>query len=91
MQFDFSIYHSGIVVVTPQTQEARDWCGENLQEGSDGSPVNCERNYAEDICRGILRDGLTIEKDGMRMVLEPDGDYDDGFALILKPKEVPLP
>ena len=54
--------HGSIVILTPQTPEARGWVNEHLPDDAQcfGRGVVIERRYFEDIYDGITADGLTI-------------------------------
>ena len=54
--------HGSIVILTPQTPEARGWVNEHLPDDAQwfGRGVVIERRYFEPIYDGITADGLTI-------------------------------
>ncbi len=60
---DFDIAdHGSIILLRPDTPEARDWIDEHLPADAlwHGGAVAIERRYFEDIYDGIVTDGLTI-------------------------------
>lgn len=60
---DFAVRDEGtIVLLTPQSEEARTWVAENLPEEAMtwGAAVVIEHRYADDIITGIEADGLTV-------------------------------
>jgi hypothetical protein len=64
MMADVSILDAGsILVVTPITEEAQQWCDEHLPDDAPmwGHGYAVERRYAGDILAGMVRDGLEVE------------------------------
>lgn len=65
MAADFGTYRDGsIVILTPQTDAAREWADEHLPEdtprwGVHGRAIGTR--YIEDILHGVVQDNLTWE------------------------------
>jgi len=74
---DFLLYDDGMSLLTPETIEARTWAAEHLGEDRVTLPcgsIGIDNNYVQDICHGILNDGLTIQMRGMTMYVGNSGD-----------------
>jgi hypothetical protein len=82
---DIRIYaDQSIALITPVTPKGRDWCDDEIFDAKPGrnrvgQSIPCELRYIQEICSGMLTDGLVLEKDGMRMFEGSDG------TLLLKP------
>lgn len=66
MQIDFSVLNEGtIAVVTPKTQEAKNWLIENVAINEEtqwwGPGIVVEHRFLDDLLQGITNDGLTIK------------------------------
>ena len=60
---DFEIIdHGSIVMLSPITNDAQDWCDEHLPEDAQwmGGACAIESRYVNDIISGIVDDGLTV-------------------------------
>lgn len=63
MSADFVIAdHGSIILLLPQTEEAKAWCEVHLPEDRPlfGAATAIERRYFADIYQGIIDDALTI-------------------------------
>lgn len=61
---DFTLsYHGSVVLLKPNTEAARSWVSFSLPEELPmfGSSVAVQPRYVDEICRGIVEDGLTVE------------------------------
>lgn len=61
-QLDFQAdNHGSIIMLTPETDAARDWCADNLPDDAQmfGNAFAIEPRYFGDIAAGLLADGLT--------------------------------
>lgn len=61
---NFTVRDEGsIVLLTPESPEARNWALEFLPEDAMrfGGAIVIEHRYADDIITGIQNDGLTVE------------------------------
>jgi hypothetical protein len=61
---DFTLsYHGSVVLLRPNTEAARTWASFSLPEELPmfGSSIAVNPRYVEEICHGILDDGLTVE------------------------------
>lgn len=68
--FDFRVIGEGSVyLLLPMTDAANNWCDDHLPEDAPmmATSYAIEHRYIQDISAGILRDGMTITKDGMAM------------------------
>jgi len=56
------VNHGSLVMLTPLTQAAKDWCEEHLPEDRQyfGRGVVVEPRYIGDIVDGIVNDGLVV-------------------------------
>jgi hypothetical protein len=76
--FDFSIYaDASVALITPLTSQANTWVTTYLRDSVSyryGDSIPCELRYIREICIGIIRGGLTITKDNMRMLINEDGE-----------------
>jgi len=54
--------HGSIVLLTPLSQEARDWITAYLPENTMrlGNAIAIERRYVPDIVEGLIADGITL-------------------------------
>lgn len=58
---DFSVRdHGSIIVLTPQTDAAREWVGENIDTDAWMGGVCIERRFFGNIYEGLTADGLSI-------------------------------
>ena len=67
---DFSLYDSGsILLLTPMSDEAKDWVKEHLPEDirTFGRGFAVEPRYMNDIMDGLTSEGLTIRGYGQRL------------------------
>ena len=70
---DFTINNAGsIVLIAPQTEEARAWVDEHIGRDNGFQPwyptVIAEPRYVADILEGIGAEGLDFDGDGMDFV-----------------------
>ena len=64
MKTDIYVRNEGtIVLFTPYSEPAQDWCNENLPEdcATFGDAYVVEHRYARDIMQGIANEGLVME------------------------------
>ena len=75
-QPDFSIRGSmSIFLLCPRSHPAKSWAREHITDGLPPATfIPVEHRYIGDICRGILRDGLTMELDGQTYYENEDGE-----------------
>lgn len=65
----------GFWMMTPITDDARLWVLNNINDGEvscQGGSYVVEGRYIEDIGRGIVSDGLTLEVNGLPAYLSPN-------------------
>ena len=78
MAYDFSVGGSdSVYLLTPQTDAAAVWAADYISADRSylGNSIAVEYRYLQDLCVGILNDGLSIEKDGMEMYVQDDELY----------------
>lgn len=73
---DITVIDSGsIVLLQPNTDEARAWIEENIGPDNGYQPyyptVTCERSYFMDVLFGMQESGLSLETEGRTFILEP--------------------
>ncbi|MBS1722514.1 MAG: hypothetical protein JSS66_05845 [Armatimonadetes bacterium] len=85
--YDFSVYDDGsICILKPLTQAGTDWMEQHIPDPVPwGNGTAVERRFIQDICYGILGDGLSITKDGLTMAVQ-----DGGLVLILPTEPEPV-
>lgn len=75
-QTDFSVIGSmSLYLLTAVSDAARSWARRNLDcEVPISGSVPVEHRFVGEICRAILRDGLTVEFDGQAYFENDDGE-----------------
>lgn len=74
---DIRVHGSGTVYQwSPETEDGTTWTDENVQrpDWQPSGPIAVEHRYIEDITRGALESGLTVNLNGNDLYLNSDGD-----------------
>ena len=74
LKADFTVLGAGsIYLLTAHSADAGDWVDSHLHDcGALPHCVAVECRFIQDICFGILGDGLTIEMDGRPMIVQDE-------------------
>ena len=73
---DITVIDGGsVILLQPNTPEAKKWLNENIGQDNGYQPywptVACERNYVMDTLYGAQEDGLSMEVNGQAFTLQP--------------------
>ena len=81
MNADISVTGQGIYMVTPLSDNGSEWLDEHV--GGDttwlGDSLAVESGYVQGLCYGMIKAGLTVVKDAMRMAIS---DADGSLELV---------